>query len=153
MQYKYFTCGSQKEKEGLTLAVNTYDDAGNFVAGIEDIENKFYKVTEITKAEYDAYLAQVRANGMGGLFGIVDSAGKQAVDDYMAEEEREKEEAEEAASPPLTTEQIAVAVNLINHLISTNVLTSSTVIEFLTLFSFSSEHAQQIQDALSGNTP
>lgn len=84
MQYKYFTCGSQSEKEGLTLAINAYDDEGNFIAGVENIENVYYKVHEITKEEYDAHVLNMRTNGIGGFFGIVNSTGLQDKKNFIA---------------------------------------------------------------------
>ena len=52
---KYYSCGSESEKEGLTLATATFDDDGNLIAGF----SKLYKQKEITKEEYDAYQARL----------------------------------------------------------------------------------------------
>lgn len=48
---KYYSCGSESEKEGLTLATATFDEEGNLVAGF----TKLYKQKEITKEQYDDY--------------------------------------------------------------------------------------------------
>lgn len=74
--YKYYSCGTESEKEGVTLAVNVHDDNGNFMAGVKDIEKHLYKVKEITKEQYDAYLARMKDPNQRGLFGVVNPTGR-----------------------------------------------------------------------------
>lgn len=52
---KYYTCGSESEKEGLTLATAVFDDDGNLIAGF----TKLYKQKEITEEQYNAYKARL----------------------------------------------------------------------------------------------
>lgn len=57
MIYKYFTCGSMDEKEGLTVAKSGFDERGNFVAGYDP--KSLYKCKEISKEEYDSLLKRL----------------------------------------------------------------------------------------------
>lgn len=52
MYYRYFSCGSESEKEGLTFFKFSYYDNGMLAAGIEDTKS-MYKGKEISKEEYD----------------------------------------------------------------------------------------------------
>lgn len=57
MEYKYFTCGSMDEKEGLTVAKVGFDEKGEFAAGYP--LKALYKKKEITKEQYEEYLRRL----------------------------------------------------------------------------------------------
>lgn len=57
MIYKYFTCGSMDEKEGLTVAKSGFDERGNFLAGYPP--ESLYKRKEISEEEYNALLKRL----------------------------------------------------------------------------------------------
>lgn len=146
MQYKYFTCGSQSEKEGLTIAVNVYDDDGNFVAGVENIEEVYYKVSEITKDQYDAYVAEIRTNGTGGLFGIVNNDGLQDKETFIEQNVPKPDD----MAFVFTDDQTRVFSGFVNHLVTSNIINSSDTMDFMTALGISEDNANKILAALQG---
>lgn len=77
---RYFSLGSESEPEGLTFAINVYDQQGNFVAGIPNVD-KLYKSKEITQEEYFEHIKKVQNQDTMGYFGIVNSEGRRKVDE------------------------------------------------------------------------
>ena len=76
---RYFSLGSESEPEGLTLIVNSYDQNGNFIAGIPNVEG-LYKVKEITESEYVNYIKRSKSAENRGYFGVVNATGKEIFD-------------------------------------------------------------------------
>lgn len=77
---RYFSFGSESEPEGLTFVTNVYDQQGNFVAGIPNVD-QLYKFKEITQEEYFEHMKKVQNQDAMGYFGIVNSEGKRKVDE------------------------------------------------------------------------
>jgi len=77
---RYFSLGSESEAEGLTFIINVYDQQGNFVAGVPNVD-QLYKSKEITETEYLNHLKKLQNNDNKGLFGIVNAEGKKKVDE------------------------------------------------------------------------
>lgn len=76
MYYKYFTCGSMSEKEGLTTAKFSYYDDGSLAVGVPNPKKLLYKLREITQEEYDNIERQMKdVSVKKGFAGIVNEEG------------------------------------------------------------------------------
>ena len=115
---KYYSCGSESEKEGLTLATATFDDDGNLVAGF----TKLYKQKEITKEQYDEY--QRRLNDPNEPKGIPARGllNEQGVAALKAWEEEQKQ-----AWIAINEEKIALSVKKIKKLLALEIIEQSDV--------------------------
>lgn len=115
---KYYSCGSESEKEGLTLATATFDDDGNLIAGF----SKLYKQKEITKKEYDAYQARLddpaQPKGVPAR-GLLNAEGVAAL---KAWEEKMKQ-----AQIAKNEEKIALSVKKIKKLLQLEVIEQGDV--------------------------
>lgn len=124
MIIKYYTCGSESEPEGLTLAVNHYDDSGNFIAGTENIKS-LYKVKEITKEEYDAYIERFKREEEFGFpaSGLLNEKGKAALKKALEEERITLNNMKIARNEP----KIALSVKKIKKLLQLEIIEQADV--------------------------
>lgn len=84
MGIKYYSFGSESEKEGLTIGANYEEEASGIFIGTPK-DKPWYKQKEITKEEYDAYAARMNdPNEPRGFYGLVNEKGKAAAEKAMA---------------------------------------------------------------------
>lgn len=118
MVTKYYSCGSESEKEGLTLATATFDDDGNLVAGF----SKLYKQKEITKDQYDEYQRRLNdPNEPKGIpaRGLLNEQGVAALKAWEEEQKR--------AWIAINEEKIALSVKKIKKLLALEIIEQSDV--------------------------
>lgn len=96
MGIKYYSFGSESEKEGLTIGANYEEETSGIFIGTPK-DKPWYKQKEITKEEYDAYAARLAdPNEPRGFYGLVNEKGKAAAEKAIAAFD-EKTAAEDAA--------------------------------------------------------
>lgn len=96
MGIKYYSFGSESEKEGLTIGANYEEEASGIFIGTPK-GKPWYKQKEITKEEYDAYAARLaNPREPRGFYGLVNDKGKAAAMKAIASFD-EKTTAEDAA--------------------------------------------------------
>lgn len=84
MGIKYYSFGSESEKEGLTIGANYEEEASGVFIGTPK-DKPWYKQKEITKEEYDAYAARLAdPNEPRGFYGLVNEKGKAAAEKAIA---------------------------------------------------------------------
>lgn len=84
MGIKYYSFGSESEKEGLTIGANYEEEASGIFIGTPK-DKPWYKQKEITKEEYDAYAARLAdPNEPRGFYGLVNEKGKAAAEKAIA---------------------------------------------------------------------
>lgn len=124
MIYKYFTCGSMSEKEGLTLGRNCYYDDGSFGAGLRNWQGILYKPKEITREEYDNYVRMsVDPSVKKGTVGIVNDEGYEKYLRYIKnKEEKHKQYLLDKNEP-----KISLVVKKIKKLLALEIIEESDV--------------------------
>lgn len=85
MQYRYFTCGSRSEKEGLTSVKFSYYDDGELAVGVENPFDSLYKLKEITEEEYNNIQKEINDpnSKIGFAGGLVDDTGWKKYRDWL----------------------------------------------------------------------
>lgn len=84
MGIKYYSFGSESEKEGLTIGANYEEEASGIFIGTPK-DKPWYKQKEITREEYDAYAARLAdPNEPRGFYGLVNEKGKAAAEKAIA---------------------------------------------------------------------
>ena len=84
MGIKYYSFGSESEKEGLTIGANYEEETSGIFIGVPK-DNPWYKQKEITREEYDAYAARLAdPNEPRGFYGLVNEKGKAAAEKAIA---------------------------------------------------------------------
>lgn len=144
MIYKYYTIGTEQDKEGVTLATAVYDDEGTFIAGIQDIEINLYRATEVTQEVYESYLERMEDPDQRGLYGVVDATGKAAYDAYVQEKQEGSIVDPSLPVSDYTSDQLNAIVAFIQHLIDASVIAQTDVAAFLVLFDLPSNRETQI---------
>lgn len=96
MYYRYFTSGSEDEKEGLTTVKFSYYDDGQLAVGVENLKS-IYKGREISQEEYDNIQEMIfhPDTKLGIANGILSDIGFEKYNKYLEKLKGEMEEKNE----------------------------------------------------------
>lgn len=121
MYYKYFTCGSESEMEGLTLAKFCYYDDGTLAIGSPNGVKSLYKGKEITEEEYEELSNKLESGNYkkGFAGGLVNEEGLRKIAERFA---KEKEDYKVLCEP-----KIALSVKKIRKLLELGIIEQSDI--------------------------
>ena len=85
MYYRYFTSGSESEKEGLTTVKFSYYDDGQLAVGVENLKS-IYKGKEISEEEYNEIQRKLNdpTTKVGFANGILNDEGAEKYRNWIA---------------------------------------------------------------------
>lgn len=120
MYYRYFTSGSEDEKEGLTTVKFSYYNDGQLAVGVENIKS-IYKGKEISKEEYDSIQERISNpdTRLGIANGILSDVGFEKYKKYLDKLKREADEENK--------KKIALSVKKIKKLLQLEIIEQGDV--------------------------